>query len=171
MCIFGFVIAATWIAFVAGELVAMLQFFGYLSGVNSAVLGLTVLAWGNSVGDLSTNMAMAKRYGAQQHGPDCVLRRAAVQHAGGLLRRLLAVATRQAVRLRSGVHQRQRAGGRRLHHHKLHMPRHQWRAGWQAGPEHLRLLHVCPLRLVRCSKPPVVSPWHRVTFDVNGPGM
>mmetsp|Transcript_18778 Transcript_18778/g.52303 ORF Transcript_18778/g.52303 Transcript_18778/m.52303 type:complete len:797 (+) Transcript_18778:155-2545(+) len=61
MCTFGFAVAATWIAFVANELVAMLQFFGYLSGVDSALLGLTVLAWGNSVGDLSTNVAMAKR--------------------------------------------------------------------------------------------------------------
>eukprot|EP00873_Tetraselmis_striata_P037792 jgi/Tetstr1/458056/TSEL_044563.t1 len=61
MCTVGFAVAATWIAFVANELVAMLQFFGRLSGVSSAVLGLTVLAWGNSVGDLSTNIAMAKR--------------------------------------------------------------------------------------------------------------
>lgn len=61
MCTFGFVVAASWIAAIADELVAMLQFFGYLSGVDSAVLGLTVLAWGNSVGDLSTNVSMAKR--------------------------------------------------------------------------------------------------------------
>jgi sodium/potassium/calcium exchanger 6 len=63
MCTAGFIVAATWIAFVAQELVAMLQFFGRLSGVSSAVLGLTVLAWGNSIGDLSTNIAMAKRCG------------------------------------------------------------------------------------------------------------
>mmetsp|Transcript_10638 Transcript_10638/g.25223 ORF Transcript_10638/g.25223 Transcript_10638/m.25223 type:complete len:798 (+) Transcript_10638:335-2728(+) len=61
MCTLGFAIAATWIAAIATELVTMLQFFGNLSGVDSAVLGLTVLAWGNSVGDLSTNVAMAKR--------------------------------------------------------------------------------------------------------------
>lgn len=71
MCTVGFAVAATWIAFVANELVAMLQFFGRLSGVSSAVLGLTVLAWGNSVGDLSTNIAMAKRCGAVGHGERC----------------------------------------------------------------------------------------------------
>lgn len=40
---------------------ALLEYFGTLSGVPHEVLGLTVLAWGNSIGDLSTNSAMAKR--------------------------------------------------------------------------------------------------------------
>ncbi len=61
MCVVGFVVAASWIALVAHQLVSMIQFFGYLIGIDSAVLGLTVLAWGNSLGDLSTNVAMAKR--------------------------------------------------------------------------------------------------------------
>lgn len=45
----------------AGELVALLEYLGILSGISHEVLGMTVLAWGNSVGDLSTNSAMAKR--------------------------------------------------------------------------------------------------------------
>ncbi len=49
----------TWWA--AGELVALLEYLGTLSGIPKEVLGLTVLAWGNSVGDLSTNTAMARR--------------------------------------------------------------------------------------------------------------
>ena len=57
----GFVLAAMWVDVVASELVGLLQLFGLLSGVDHAMLGLTVLAWGNSVGDLSTNLAMARR--------------------------------------------------------------------------------------------------------------
>ena len=40
---------------------ALLDFLGTLFGIPHEVLGLTVLAWGNSVGDLSTNLTMAKR--------------------------------------------------------------------------------------------------------------
>jgi len=61
LAILGFVIAATWIDFVADQLVAALQYVGVVLHIPSAVLGLTVLAWGNSVGDLSTNISMAKR--------------------------------------------------------------------------------------------------------------
>jgi len=38
-----------------------LGFFGGLLGIPQPVLGLTVLAWGNSIGDYSTNMAMARK--------------------------------------------------------------------------------------------------------------
>lgn len=61
LALFGFVVAATWIDVFADELVGVLEFFGSLLGVPEPVLGLTVLAWGNSVGDLSTNLAMAKK--------------------------------------------------------------------------------------------------------------
>ena len=61
LAILGFVIAATWIDFVADQLVAVLKYVGVVLHIPSAVLGLTVLAWGNSVGDLSTNISMAKR--------------------------------------------------------------------------------------------------------------
>ena len=45
---------------VASEVVALLDLLGTVSGVDHTVLGLTVLAWGNSLGDLSTNVAMAR---------------------------------------------------------------------------------------------------------------
>merc|ERR1719329_702299 len=47
---YGFVIAATWI-----------EFIGILFHIPSSILGITVLAWGNSMGDLSANMTMAKK--------------------------------------------------------------------------------------------------------------
>lgn len=61
LALFGFVVAATWIDVFADQLVQVLEFFGAAIGIPETVLGLTVLAWGNSVGDLSTNVAMAKR--------------------------------------------------------------------------------------------------------------
>lgn len=57
----GFVIAAMWIDTIASEVVALLEYFGVLSGVDSSILGVTVLAWGNSIGDMAINTAMAKK--------------------------------------------------------------------------------------------------------------
>ena len=57
----GFVIAAMWIDTIASEVVALLEYFGVLSGVDSSILGVTILAWGNSIGDMATNTAMAKK--------------------------------------------------------------------------------------------------------------
>ena len=34
--------------------------FGVIFGLTDAILGLTVLAWGNSIGDLIADTAMAK---------------------------------------------------------------------------------------------------------------
>lgn len=45
---------------VASELVGLLRFFGVLARISSLVLGLTVLAWGNSIPDLITDVAMAR---------------------------------------------------------------------------------------------------------------
>lgn len=58
---YGFVIAATWIDFFADHLVNLLQFLGILFRIPSSILGITILAWGNSMGDLSANMAMAHK--------------------------------------------------------------------------------------------------------------
>ena len=57
----------------ARELVAI----GYVVGVKASVLGVTVLAWGDSLGDLVSNVAMATHA-----GPGGVLRGTAVQHGG-----------------------------------------------------------------------------------------
>ena len=61
IALYGFVIAATWIDFIADNLVNLLQFFGILFHIPSSILGITILAWGNSMGDLSANMTMARK--------------------------------------------------------------------------------------------------------------
>ena len=61
LALYGFIIAATWIDFVADNLVSLLDFMGIVLHIPGAIMGLTVLAWGNSMGDLSANMTMARK--------------------------------------------------------------------------------------------------------------
>jgi sodium/potassium/calcium exchanger 6 len=61
IALYGFIIAATWIDFVADHLVALLDFIGIILHIPGAIMGLTVLAWGNSMSDLSANITMARK--------------------------------------------------------------------------------------------------------------
>eukprot|EP00794_Sanderia_malayensis_P014110 gene14110-15585_t len=56
----GFIAAVIWIYAFAQEIVNLLTAFGISFGLSNAVLGLTLLAWGNSIGDFVANLAMAK---------------------------------------------------------------------------------------------------------------
>ncbi|KAL9447387.1 hypothetical protein AB3S75_014953 [Citrus x aurantiifolia] len=58
--IIAFVMSVFWISTVAGELLNCLAAIGTILELPSAILGLTVLAWGNSVGDLVADVAVAK---------------------------------------------------------------------------------------------------------------
>ncbi|KAL7516572.1 hypothetical protein ACHAWX_001572 [Stephanocyclus meneghinianus] len=61
VALYGFLIAATWIDVISDELVNVLEFVGLVLRVPSPIMGMTVLAWGNSVGDYSTNSALAQK--------------------------------------------------------------------------------------------------------------
>ncbi|KAG0287188.1 hypothetical protein BGZ96_008867 [Linnemannia gamsii] len=59
-CFAGFMVAITWIFLVANEVVGILQAFGMIFGVSDAILGLTIFAMGNSLGDLVANITIAR---------------------------------------------------------------------------------------------------------------
>ena len=64
LTVLAFVISVTWMDATAGELVALLAAVGKLSGVSETLLGATVLAWGNSVGDMAgaAPLLITRRY-------------------------------------------------------------------------------------------------------------
>ena len=57
----GFIIAASWIDYIADHVVSLLDFVGTILHIPGSIMGLTVLAWGNSIGDLSANVTMARK--------------------------------------------------------------------------------------------------------------
>lgn len=50
-----------WIWFIANILIDLLGVLGLILGFKPAFLGITVLAWGNSCGDMMANSAVAKK--------------------------------------------------------------------------------------------------------------
>jgi len=61
IALYGFIIAATWIDFIADHLVSVLNFVGVVLKIPGSIMGLTILAWGNSMADLSANITLARK--------------------------------------------------------------------------------------------------------------
>ncbi|KAI0381918.1 hypothetical protein F5Y04DRAFT_253593, partial [Hypomontagnella monticulosa] len=59
-CFLGFCISVAWISTIAGEVVGVLKAFGVILDISEAILGLTVFAVGNSVGDLVADVTVAR---------------------------------------------------------------------------------------------------------------
>ncbi|XP_029142474.1 mitochondrial sodium/calcium exchanger protein [Protobothrops mucrosquamatus] len=57
----GFFISAMWINAAATEVVNILQTLGIIFRLSNTVLGLTLLAWGNSIGDMFSDLTMARQ--------------------------------------------------------------------------------------------------------------
>lgn len=60
LCFLGFIISVAWISTVAGEVVGVLKAFGVILGISEAILGLTIFAVGNSLGDLVADVTVAR---------------------------------------------------------------------------------------------------------------
>jgi len=61
IALYGFVVAATWIDAIADRLVGLLNFLGVVCHIPGPIMGLTILARGNSMADLAANVTMAKK--------------------------------------------------------------------------------------------------------------
>nr|XP_006640531.1 PREDICTED: sodium/potassium/calcium exchanger 6, mitochondrial [Lepisosteus oculatus] len=55
----GFVVSAMWINAAATEVVSLLRAVGVIFNLSNTVLGLTLLAWGNSIGDCFSDITIA----------------------------------------------------------------------------------------------------------------
>lgn len=60
LCFFGFIISIAWISTIANEVVGVLKALGVILGISDAILGLTIFAVGNSLGDLVADITVAR---------------------------------------------------------------------------------------------------------------
>ncbi|XP_030225759.1 mitochondrial sodium/calcium exchanger protein isoform X1 [Gadus morhua] len=61
LALLGFVVSAVLISAVASEVVSLLHMLGVVLSLSNTVLGLTVLAWGNSIGDCFADITIARQ--------------------------------------------------------------------------------------------------------------
>lgn len=56
----GFVMGICWIYALSSEIIGVLKALGKILRVSDGIMGVTVFAWGNSIGDLATNLMIAR---------------------------------------------------------------------------------------------------------------
>ncbi|XP_010894649.1 mitochondrial sodium/calcium exchanger protein isoform X2 [Esox lucius] len=57
----GFLVSAIWISAAASEVVSLLHMLGVVLTLSNNLLGLTLLAWGNSIGDCFSDITIARQ--------------------------------------------------------------------------------------------------------------
>ncbi|KAL0979321.1 hypothetical protein UPYG_G00183630 [Umbra pygmaea] len=57
----GFLVSAIWISAAASEVVSILHMLGVVLSLSNNLLGLTLLAWGNSIGDSFSDITIARQ--------------------------------------------------------------------------------------------------------------
>ena len=60
LCFAGFAVSIAWISTIAGEVVGVLKALGIILNISDAILGLTIFAVGNSLGDLVADITVAR---------------------------------------------------------------------------------------------------------------
>lgn len=60
LCFVGFAISMVWILTIVNEVIGVLETIGQILGLSDAVIGLTIFAVGNSLGDLVANVTVAR---------------------------------------------------------------------------------------------------------------
>ncbi|CAB4255618.1 similar to Saccharomyces cerevisiae YJR106W ECM27 Putative protein of unknown function [Maudiozyma barnettii] len=66
----GIINAILFISMIANSLIEMMELYQIITGISKAILGLTIFAWGNSISDLISNIAMCKFYLKVPHQDD-----------------------------------------------------------------------------------------------------
>jgi sodium/potassium/calcium exchanger 6 len=61
--VYAFAVCIVWIYAISNEVILILSVLGFLLNIRDAVLGLTVLAWGNSFGDFVADLSVANAGG------------------------------------------------------------------------------------------------------------
>ena len=57
----SFVMSIMWISCSCSTILDLIELFGLISPIPPAVLALTIIAWGNQLGDMTSDVAMVKR--------------------------------------------------------------------------------------------------------------